>query len=295
MLLEDVLREYVAVRLFDSSPHSVQIHEIGIRHFSEFLGKPARTGHLTDAQVGAFVRWMLDRKLSRATVRMYRNRLCALWRFAARKNWAAVWPELPPVKTMTRIPTALTIDQMQALWRSTNDVQGFMGGIPQGPWWRGLIAFAWSSGERRAAMLSLRRVDVRFESATARVRGENRKGSPGDRLYNLSPECVQAFHEIWQPARELVLPCPHSADTFYSRFRELLEIAGIPTSREYMTHVLRRSVATHLKLRGGDASAALGHGDSKVTNESYIDLSICPEEKWWKRLPPLGPGPTDAA
>lgn len=291
MLIQDVLREYVAVRLFDSSPHSVQIHEIGINHFSEFLGKDARTGHLTDAQVGAWVRWMLDKKkLARATVRMYRNRMCALWRFAARKNWTAIWPELPAIKATRRIPTALTMPQLLAMYGATRKLTGHIGGIPQGPWFRALISFAWSSGERRAAMLSLRRIDVRLSAATAIIRGENRKGSPGDRLYYLSPECVRDFSEIWEPSRELVLPFPYCHQTFYARLRLLLGAAGLPVTRDYMTHIFRRSVATHLKLHGGNAQEALGHSDGRVTRDSYIDTSICPDEMPWKRLPPLDDG-----
>lgn len=294
MLIEEVLREYVAVRLFDSSPHSVYIHEIGIRHFSEFLGKPARTGHLTDAQVGAWVRWLIDKKkLARASVRMYRNRMCALWRFAARKNWTAVWPELPAIKPTHRIPTALTMPQLLSLYQATQKLTGHIGGIPQGPWFRAFISFAWSSGERRAAMLSLRRIDVHLGTATAVVRGENRKGSPGDRMYYLSPECVKDFSDIWEPSRELVLPFPYCHQTFYARLRILLDMAGLPVTRDYMTHVFRRSVASHLKLAGGDASAALGHGDSKVTTDSYIDPRICPAEMPWKKLPPLNFGTDD--
>ena len=52
-----------------------------------------------------------------------------------------------------------------------------------------------------------------------------------------------------------------------------MQRAGLPDTREYKFHAIRKSTASHYEAAGGNATELLGHSSRKVT-QGYLDPRI---------------------
>ena len=71
--------------------------------------------------------------------------------------------------------------------------------------------------------------------------------------------------------RELVFPLEHWPKWFYDQFHKLQAAAGIPRSKQFGLHALRKTCATLLwGVAPQAAQLALGHAAANVTMRHYI-------------------------
>lgn len=276
MPLTMLLNHYKRERLVNCSPNTVRLMEASIVSFSRFIGRHAVVGDLRQGNVLDFLHNALDSgKYAAASVQSIRERLLALWRFAARKRWLPDFPEIPQVKCPERIPDAWTREEMQSLVTTAKRQSGEVGTIPAKLYWVGLFQVIYDTAERIGAVL-----DIRFDDITAdgwlTVRAETRKGKTRDKRFKLRPETVATITAIRQfadPQQPIVFHWPLSPTYLYAKLGKLLDDAGLPNNRRTKFHKWRRTSASDFEAAGGNATQLLDHS-SRSTTLKYLDPRV---------------------
>lgn len=255
------------------SPRTIDLYLISIRSFSKFLCRPPRLSDLTDETVNRHLCHFRELPRSPSTVNKERSNLTALWRFACRKRFLDVWPDVPKDIQPETVPVAWLPHELDKLFCQARKMPGWVGSIPAASWWLALLAVCWDSAERINAILSLRWSDIDLGEGWMVATAGTRKGGRSDEAYRLHPNTIAALKAIRFPRRDKVFPWPHHSTYIWQRYKRLLELAGLPTDRKSKFHRIRRSVGSYIKAAGGDATEALRHRDSRVTR-AYIDPRI---------------------
>lgn len=268
---------YEPLKLRSRSDNTRRLYLTTLRTFQRFLGRVPLLMDLTDDQVNRYLTWF--RKLPRApaSVNKERNNLLAIWRFAARKRFVDVWPDVDPEIEPKRVPQAWTEAQVFQLFAAIGQEPGWIAGIPAATWWKGLHLVGWDTGERIGAVTGVRWVDVDLTGRWVVCRAETRKGKREDRIYRLGEDTVAVLREMRRPY-ELVFEWPYCRSYIWEKYAVILRRAGLPADRWSKFHRLRRSVASHFEASGGDATALLGHSRRSIT-ERYLDPRICVKQQ----------------
>ena len=104
-------------------------------------------------------------------------------------------------------------------------------------------------------------------------KAETRKGSKQDNALPIAQDTVDALKKL-KRTEGLVFHWPYSEGYIYRRVGRIMRRAGLPDTREFKFHAIRKSTASHYEAAGGNATELLGHSSRKVT-ESYLDPRIC--------------------
>lgn len=97
-------------------------------------------------------------------------------------------------------------------------------------------------------------------------------------LYHLKAVTVASLEAIREPTREPIFPPIGHYTTYRNHYKKLLKLAGLPYVKgKSGLQKVRRTFASHLEARGGNATAALGHSARRLTEQSYLDLRIVKE------------------
>lgn len=267
---------YQPLKLRSRAPNTRRLYEFTIRNFSRFLGRDATLADLQDDTVSRLIGWMMERGRSPYTANKERSQLLAIWRFAARKGFVQIWPDVEPEIQPERIPRAWTADELKCLFASCLATEGRIGPVPASLWWYGLHQVGWDTGERITPLVALRWKWLALDSGRLVVPAEVRKGRRSDRIYTLHGDTLDVLRRIYLPAREMVFPWPYSATHIYNRYAKIQRRAGLPIGREFRFHCLRKAVASHGKAAGLDPQQLMGHIDGRTTRK-YIDPGICGE------------------
>lgn len=265
--------KYRPLRLAGKSVKGVLHHRETLRKFSAFLGQPATTDNLDDETASLFMCWLADRKMAPSSVNSYIDRLCALWRFAARKNYVREWPEVGRLNEPDRIPQAWSEEQLSRLFGACATASGEICGVRASGWWLALHKVIFDTAERINAVMSLEWKDIDMADGWVIFRAENRKGKTRDIARRLHPDTIDCLRGIVEPARTLVFPWKGCGSDVWRFYGYLLDRAGLPSDRISKFHRLRKSVASYFSAKGGDATALLDHSSRKVTL-AYLDPRI---------------------
>lgn len=256
-----------------AAPSTLNWFRVNLRHFDRHLGRAALVSDLNDEAVAAFVASVIERGNSPCTANKARSNLLAVWRFLHRRNIVKNWPDVDALREPHRCPRAWTANELTRLFRACQKMPGTIGNVPAGAWWHTLHLVAWDSGERITALLGTYWDDLDLAGRWLHIPAERRKGKHADMLYRLHPETVRALRAASHPARPRVWPWPYHADYLWTRYAAVLKRAGLPADRHSKFHRMRRSVASHAKAAGLDATLLLGHSHPKVT-AAYLDERI---------------------
>jgi len=247
-------------------------YEINLRHFDRFLGRAATLDDLTDENVAGVMAWLVDEGRAPATANKCRAKLLSLWRFLSRKGHVAHWPDVSAATEPTRIPRAWTEQQLGQLFNACRNTIGRIGDCRACDWWTALHAVMWDTGERIGALLDFTWDDINLDTGWIILQAESRKGRRADKATQLHPNTIALLRRIHR-ADGKVFPWDRSACTLWLRYDRILKRAGLPHDRKSKFHRVRKSVATHLTVLGGNAQSAMGHSSPAVT-AVYIDPTI---------------------
>jgi integrase len=249
-----------------------------------FLGREPTVADLDDLVISRYLRaratqsWR-GKPVRPASVQKDRVMLAAVWTLAARKRWAAEFPELPRIKVPKSIPTgrAYTADDVAALIRRALTRKGLTGGKPSAWWWATLLYMAFCTGERATALLSLRWGEVDLERRRVVFLGSTRKGSTHDIEREFTPQLAALLRPQAGAPGDLVWPWDRYRGSLWTSLKLLCRLAGV---KYRGFHGLRRSRASYAALAGGTAAATavLDHSDPKM-QERYVDPLICPSDQ----------------
>lgn len=282
---------YLPTRPSISSQLTINQYGRSIRRFNEFLGRPAQIGDLSDETVGGHLRWLIDTKGVKAvTANGEVKQIKSLWNWAAKKRLVEHFPTLGKLPEPERVPQAWTEEELAKLFAALSKQDGKIGKVDASKWWIAFHLLLWDSGERTGAMLAMRWEWLDRKKGVLIVPGEFRKGRIQAMVYTLKAETLAALNDIAEPTRELMFPRTdsHKSD-FYGAYKRLILSAGL----EYVPHrtgpqKMRRTFASFLEQRGGNATKALRHCMRKVTEDSYLDPRITITEPENLKLPALG-------
>lgn len=274
MTCEELLIRYFSMRLVGGSPQTKLLMSVAVRSLGEFLNRPAVLTDLNDATISAFAESRLANGSARATVQQNELKLLALWRFACQLGLVSQWPTIKPIRLPERTPKAWTEEELARLFGSISQTPGKISGIRAALWWETLHRLLWDTGERLEAVLIADWSQVNLNDSLIYVPAEHRKGKTRDKVYRLAADTVANLSLF--PSRVGRVLVWHRCQTLiYAHYRKILARAGLPTDRNSMFHRMRRSVASHIKAAGGDATAAMDHA-SPSTTKGYIDPRVCP-------------------
>jgi integrase len=282
MTLRELLERYSDLR--NLSDKTIALYGYTLDRFADFLGKEPQTEDLDDLVVSRFIRWRAKtprsgKIASPASVQKDKTQLQALWTFAARKRWAADFPELPRLKVpqKTAMGRAYTAADITALIQRARHRIGTTGGRPSAWWWSTFIYAAWCSGERLSSLLSLRWGQVDLENRRIILLGEFRKGKTRDIVREITQELAGMLEAGRGEPDALVWDWDRQRGSIWASMKVLCKGAGV---RYRGFHGIRRAAASYAALAGGKsaATALLDHSDPKLA-EIYVDPAICPLEK----------------
>jgi integrase len=221
---------------------------------------------------------------SAASVQKDKVMVQAMWNLAARKRWAADFPELPRIKVPKRLPTgrAYTFEDVAKLVLRAKRRQGHTGGKPSAWWWSTLIYAAYCTGERYSALTSLRWGQVDLDRRRVIFLGETRKGRTRDIERDIAPELAAMLAAQQGPPEALVWPWDRKSRAQWNSLKLLCRLAGV---KYRGFHGFRRTAASYAALAGGTAAATqlLDHADPNM-QQVYVDPTICPQAR--ATLPP---------
>jgi integrase len=263
---------YRPLRLRSRSLNTLRLYRYSIKLFSETLGHEATLEDFTDETVCRHLMALADLGYAPHSIDKERSQLLAMWNLAARKGLVGVFPDVPRDPLPEIVPMAWMQHELVALIRSCRQEVGRIGGVQSALWWTALHEVAWDSGERIGALMRIRWQDL-SDDGWLRVPAEVRKGKRADKLFKLSEQTMQSLRLMQLPRRELIFAWDRSWNLIYSHYERILKRAGLPTDARSKFHRMRRSVASHYKANGGDATELLGHSDSRVTKK-YLDPRI---------------------
>lgn len=273
MLLNDFFEGvYRPLRLRSRSINTLRLYRYSIKLFSEVLGHAATLQDFTDETVCRHLMALGDLEYAPHSIDKERSQLLAMWNLAARKGLVGVFPDVPRDPLPEVVPMAWMEDELKALVHSCRQEVGRIGGVQSALWWTSLHAVAWDTAERIGALMQVRWEDL-SEGGWLRVPAGMRKGKRADKMFRLSPDTMQMVLLMKHPKREKIFDWDRSWNLIYEHYSRILKRAGLPHDARSKFHRMRRSVASHYKANGGDASDLLGHSDSRVTKR-YLDPRI---------------------
>jgi integrase len=200
-----------------------------------------------------------------ATIRGEVTKLVTLARWAGVPAVVALPPKIQ------RAPMAWSARELRSLFNEARGTNRTVYGVAGSVYYPALLGLAYDTGERIGAMLALEWSDVDLRSRTVRYRAETRKGRAADMVGSLSRDTARRIARLKElgHSRPFLLGSP---STLWGAYGKLLRDAGLPSDRRSKFHRLRRTHATWLHARGGDATASLGHASDATTRAHYIDV-----------------------
>jgi integrase len=268
---------FAPAKLAGRSGSTIYQYGLNLRRLDKALGRPALLSDLTDATINKAIA-NCDKAgnrdgnpLSKASVEKFRDNICCLWRYFNQIRVVDTFPSIPRIIVPIRIPKAWTREELNRLWEFVSRLPGDVGGVPANLWFMCLVSVLWDSGSRIKPVLHAAWDQFDLNGGWFVEKAECRKGGMSDKLARLHPETCAMLRKIIMPERDRVFNWPWSEVTLYLRWHEITRRAGIRSGTDFAFHCVRKSVATHTKIAGGNAQEALGHYDAKMTETVYID------------------------
>ena len=259
-----------------AKPKTIRLYGNTIKKFHRFIEREPMLSDLNDESVGSFLRSLIDAGQSNATANKERANLLAMWRHARAMGVVVVGPTVQKLAVAQKVPTALTVKELERLQSAFGTLQGETAGIPNSDFMRAFFAVQFATAERAGAVVELRFGDI--NGNVIAFQADTRKG--GRRaLIKQVPEWVLAdITKIKEPRRDQIFPIRETNRTkIQLLYKRLFERAGVERPKGKSSHLLRSTHATMVWLAGGNATKSLGHSSREVTRRHYLDPRFKPD------------------
>ena len=241
------------------------------RLFDHVALGPSPPSQITTAQLRDYMASLYELGLAANTIRNYVVVIKRFFGFLLVEGYIEEDPSrrIPTPKVGKRLPRALTVPQVQALFMATSDE------TPMEHRDQVFFKLLYTCGLRMGEAVRVRMTDINWEESWLTVIG---KGDKERRVY-LKPYLVDALREYIEedgvegylfPGRDpqYHMTCP----PINRRLKKYLEKAGLP--RHVTPHTLRHSAAVHYLIGGAPITFVqnlLGH-ESLATTGIYTQL-----------------------
>ncbi len=234
----------------------------------------------TKTSMALFSRWLREvpekrsgRLRAGATVNGKLFSLWTLWAFAHEEGLVTNPPmnrkRMPLAEYIKECPEAWSVEEMGKILRSVK-------AAPKCFWWGekhwlSLLTTYWFTAERFVALMSCTWDDLQGDCLI--VRGVNDKAKKYG-VHRLAPWLLKQINELPRvPEDNRIWAFPHTMQTMRSHYRQILQKAGLPGSRDCLFQKIRRSAGTEMANRMGveRASQLLRHSSVQITKKNYLD------------------------
>jgi integrase len=295
MLLSEWFPLYVE-RQLDLEPKTVKTYKIAVNKFDAWRrnrdNAPVLTQDLSVPLVSDWLSYLTNEELLKPrTVNSYRSSINAIWSGAMKASQA---PEannrlVPSRRVPRKIPIAWSLDDMRKLLEAAKAKKGRRKNVwntLRRDFWHGLYLFLYDTGARFGAALSLQCQHVDLKKRVVILQAENSK-TKSDQLVSISEETAEVLGRLIADGFDLVFPNGANRQALYEEHKRTLQSVGLPFDRYHMFHCIRKTTATQLAIASSieDASRALGHSSSRLTQRTYIDARQLPMIHASKMLP----------
>ena len=260
------------LRLRNLAPATVEKYQQVLKRLFDHIDLgPSPPSQITTAQLRDYVASLYERELAPRTIRNCVVVIKRFFGFLLAEGYIEENPSrrIPTPKVGKRLPRALTVPQVQALFIAMSDE------TPRGHRDQVFFKLLYACGLRVGEADRVRVADINWEEGWLRVIG---KGNKERRVY-LKPYLVEALREYIEegevqgylfPGRDGQGPitCP----PINRRLKRYLKKAGLPA--HVTPHTLRHSAATHYLMGGAPITFVqnlLGH-ESLATTGIYTQL-----------------------
>lgn len=243
--------------------HSITCYKNYVSCFLNYMQKSPED--LTCQDVREFLLARKDDGLKATTLNLYNSAI----RFFYRNVLHILWDDItvPRMITEHKLPTVLTIDEVDRLLDATDDLK-----------YKAMFATMYSSGMRVSEVIHLHYDDISRTNMQIHVRDTKNRM---DRYTILSKRNLDLLTEYWFKTgrpRGILFPNKFTGQyltvsTLEQVMRRSVSTSGLP--KEATPHSLRHSFASHLMEAGVEQrniQALLGHRDPKST-EVYLHVS----------------------
>ncbi len=254
---------------------TVTLYRHSVQKFADHCGEDPTIDHLTNELVGKYLAALMQSGLSPATVEKERAQLLAIWRHGRALGLIEQGPLIKKIVQPRKIPTALTVTQLQRLQATFDRLQGETGGLPNSDVLRAIFGIQFTTAERVGAVCSLRWSDIGQNVIT--FRAETRKGGREPLVKQIPDWVHEDLDRIKEPERELVFPGCTGTTKVQTLYARLFERAGVDRPKGKCSHLLRSTHATMLWMAGGNPTESLGHSSERITRDHYLDTRQNPD------------------
>lgn len=211
----------------------------------------------------------INRKIS--SLRTFFNYLKRKGQIGKNPMSKIVAPKIPK-----RLPEFIREDSLQKLFDTLNEADSYPSLRD-----RLIIELLYSTGIRRAELISIKESDIKFQDGLLKVMGKGNKERLiplTDLLMQKLKKLIELKYESWETA-ELFIFLTDKGKKVYPKFiynKVLGLLSTVSTSKKKSPHILRHSFATHLTNNGADINAIkelLGHANLAAT-QIYTHNSI---------------------
>lgn len=286
---------FVRQRLFGKSAETRRQYLFAFSRFDLFLGRAAVLDDLDDDVVAVFLMAHAESHSARATnnIRAY---LLSFWRWCNAKGYVALGPTIGKLPEPESVPLAFTKEQLKLLFAQAQNegrnrirASRLICGVPAGLWWESLYRSIFSTGERIGAVRRWLRPMLDLETGVISEPGGIRKGGRFAHVVRLTETSLGYVRLVLDShSEEEVFPWPRHPLAMYAVMERHLKRAGLPSSRHWKFHAIRKSHASYVALEAGEAAAqaSLGHV-SAANTKRYIAPAIVKPRTWENVLPEI--------
>jgi site-specific recombinase XerD len=261
------------LHLKNLAPATIRGYHLALKGLFDHIDAGASPpSQITSIQLRDYVARLYERELAPKTIRNYVVVIKRFFGFLLAEGYMEEDPSrrIPTPKVGKRLPQALTIPQVQALFAAMNDE------TPTGHRDRMFFKLLYTCGLRAGEAVRVRVTDINWEEGWLTVIG---KGNKERRVY-LKPYLVEALREYIEESGVEAYLFPGGDGKGHTRRRHIgsrlkryVERAGLPG--HVTSHTLRHSAAVHYLMGGAPITFVqnlLGH-ESLATTGIYTQLT----------------------
>lgn len=240
-----------------------------------FLGKDITFDELNEADICEFL-MALHQTRGAVTVNHSRQVLLTLWKNAYDYGMCHRSPRSGLIRRMPEEidpPEAWTAEECNKMFSTAASWEGMIEGIPAGKWWLSLLLTIYWSGCRIGALIQTP-INCYQPGGGILVRKQKNRRP---QWYNLPTSCREVIDDTNPHERTLLWPWPQHSRTLWTKFRQIVEVAGIPspkTGRQLFHRMRRTTLSLCAAVDPVVAQRQAGHADYATTLKHYIDPRI---------------------
>jgi len=279
------------------SPHTINAYKTDIEQFVEYCQSTYEISELISIKHTIVRSWIVARMEFGDIEKSINRKISSLrtfFQYQKKKGRIDKSPMLKIVapKIPKRLPEFIREESLAKLFDTLNESDSYSSLRD-----RIIVELLYSTGIRRAELISIKETDIKFQDGLLKVIGKGNKERLiplNDILMHKLKKLIELKDEKWENASAFIF-LTDKGKKVYPKFvynKVLALLSTVSTSKKKSPHILRHSFATHLTNNGADINAIkelLGHSNLAAT-QIYTHNSITKLKEVYSKSHPKAKG-----